>query len=449
MTIRSSRLSGFYKMTLAARRQLAGEAAGVSAEEMALALEQGGLRAETADKFVENVLGTYALPFGVALNVQVNGKDHLAPMVIEEPSVVAAASNAAKMVRAGGGFAVEVDPPLMTSQVQLFDVRDVEAGSLRITREKETLLKLANRAVLGLVERGGGARDLEVRVLEPDMLVVHLYVDCCDAMGANLVNSMAEAVGDAIAELGGGKRGLRILSNLCDRRCVRVRATVPAHALATETLAGNVVIDGIVNASRFAEADPYRAATHNKGIMNGIDAVCIATGNDWRAVEAGAHAFAARTGRYRPLATWRRRVGSASGDGAPAEDFLLGELELPLALGTVGGTLRVHPLAKLSLRLMGATAASEVAAVAASVGLASNLAALRALATEGIQRGHMALHARAVAIAAGAVEGEVDRVALMIVESREITVDGAARALRVVREEPPSRADRAVKDALP
>src|SRR5262252_8750276 len=446
MTIRSSRLSGFYKMTLAARRQLAGEAAGVSAEEMALALEQGGLRAETADKFVENVLGTYALPFGVALNVQVNGKDHLAPMVIEEPSVVAAASNAAKMVRAGGGFAVEVDPPLMTSQVQLFDVRDVEAGSLRITREKETLLKLANRAVLGLVERGGGARDLEVRVLEPDMLVVHLYVDCCDAMGANLVNSMAEAVGDAIAELGGGKRGLRILSNLCDRRCVRVRAAVPAHALATETLDGNVVIDGIVNASRFAEADPYRAATHNKGIMNGIDAVCIATGNDWRAVEAGAHAFAARNGRYRPLATWQRTVGAASADGAPGEDILLGKLELPLALGTVGGTLRVHPLAKLSLRLMGATGAS---AVAASVGLASNLAALRALATEGIQRGHMALHARAVAIAAGAADGEVDRVALMIVESREITVDGAARALRVVREEPPSRADRAVKDALP
>jgi hydroxymethylglutaryl-CoA reductase len=448
MTIRTSRLSGFYKMTLAARRQLAGEAAGISADELALALEQGGLRAETADKFVENVLGTYALPFGIALNVQVNGKDHLAPMVIEEPSVVAAASNAAKMVRAGGGFVAEVDAPLMTSQVQLFDVRDVEGGSLCITRERETLLKLANRAVLGLVERGGGARDLEVRVLAPDMLVVHLYVDCCDAMGANLVNSMAEAVGDAIAELGGGKRGLRILSNLCDRRCVRVRATVPAHALATETLGGNVVIEGIVNASRFAEADPYRAATHNKGIMNGIDAVCIATGNDWRAVEAGAHAFAAKTGRYRPLATWRRRQGHVSGEGS-AEEFLLGELELPLALGTVGGTLRVHPLAKLSLRLMGATAASEVAAVAASVGLASNLAALRALATEGIQRGHMALHARTVAIAAGAADAEVDRVALMIVESREITLDGAARALRVVREEPPSRADRAIKDALP
>jgi hydroxymethylglutaryl-CoA reductase len=447
MTVRSSRLSGFYKMTLAARRQLAGEAAGISAEEMALALEQGGLRAETADKFVENVLGTYALPYGIALNVQVNGKDYLAPMVIEEPSVVAAASNAAKMVRAGGGFVAEVDAPLMTCQVQLFDVRDVEGGALRITREKEMLLELANRAVLGLVERGGGARDLEVRALTPDMLVVHLYVDCCDAMGANLVNGMAEAVGDTIAELGGGKRGLRILSNLCDRRCVRVRATVPASALATETLSGNVVIDGIVNASRFAEADPYRAATHNKGIMNGIDAVCIATGNDWRAVEAGAHAFAAKTGRYSPLATWRRRHAGA--DGGAAEDLLLGELELPLALGTVGGTLRVHPLAKLSLRLMGATAASEVAAVAASVGLASNLAALRALATEGIQRGHMALHARTVAVAAGAADGEVDRVALMIVESREITVDGAARALKVVREERLSWADRAVKGALP
>jgi hydroxymethylglutaryl-CoA reductase len=427
MTTRTSRLSGFYKLSLEARQQLLGESAGISADEVTQALAEGGLRAETADKFVENVIGTYALPFGIALNVRVNDKDYLAPMVIEEPSVVAAASNAAKMARAGGGFFAETDPPLMTCQVQVYEVKDVVGGATRIEREKRVLLELANRAVAGLVARGGGARDLEVRVLDDTMLVVHLYVDCCDAMGANLVNSVAEAVGDPIAELAGGRRGLRILSNLCDRRCVRVRTEIPADALSTETLHGSLVIDGIVNASRFAEVDPYRAATHNKGIMNGIDAVCIATGNDWRAVEAGAHAFAARTGRYAPLATWRKYTP------ADGEDRLVGRLELPLALGTVGGTLRVHPLARLSLRLMGTSAAAEVAAVAASVGLASNLAALRALATDGIQRGHMALHARAVATAAGAAGPEVEEVAGRIVEAREITVDAAARALELLR----------------
>jgi hydroxymethylglutaryl-CoA reductase len=442
MTTRTSRLHGFYKLTLAGRRQMVADATGLAVDEIVKAFEHGGLRADTADKFVENVLGTYALPFGIALNVRVNGKDYLAPMVVEEPSVVAAASNAAKMARAGGGFVAEVDPPLMTCQVQLSEVRDAEEATVRISREKEALLALANRAVAGLVERGGGARDLEVRALGDGLLVVHLYVDCCDAMGANLVNSMAEAVGDRIAELGDGRRGLRILSNLCDRRRVRVRAEIPADALATDSLGGGPVIDGIVNASRFAEADPYRAATHNKGIMNGIDAVCIATGNDWRAVEAGAHAFAARSGRYAPLATWRRQSGR---DG---ESLLVGKLELPLALGTVGGTLRVHPLARLSLRLMGVTSASEVAAVAASVGLASNLAALRALATDGIQKGHMTLHARAVAMAAGADGTEVEQVALMIVEAREITRDGAARALMLVRSGP-VRQELAVKDALP
>jgi hydroxymethylglutaryl-CoA reductase len=424
MTNRNSRFPGFYKITVRERRELVSEATGAAIDEMEAALETGGLDPETADKFVENVLGTYALPFGVALNVRVNGKDYVVPMVVEEPSVIAAASNAAKMVRAGGGFSAEVDPPIMTCQVQLFDVKDAERGAARIAAEKAELLALANRAVPGLVERGGGANDLEVRRLEGDMLVVHIYVDCRDAMGANLVNNIAEAVGDLIADLGGGKRGLRILSNLCDRRRVRVRATVPADVLATETLAGEPVIAGIVNASRFAEADPYRAATHNKGIMNGIDAVCIATGNDWRAVEAGAHAFAARGGRYKPLATWRGEGGA-----------LIGSLELPLALGSVGGTLRVHPAARLALRLLGAEGASEVAAVAASVGLASNLAAVRALATDGIQRGHMALHARSVAIAAGAATSEVERIALMIVEARDITVDGAARAISVLRAE--------------
>jgi hydroxymethylglutaryl-CoA reductase len=424
---RTSQLPGFYKVTVDERRNLISEATGVSAETMASALDGGGLSADTADKFVENVLGTYGLPYGVTLNVRVNGQDHVVPMVVEEPSVVAAASNAAKMVRAAGGFHVEVDAPVMISQVQIVGVKDRAAASRAILAAKDEILALADAAVPGLVARGGGARGLEVRELgqpEDEMIVTHILVDCRDAMGANLINTVAEAVADRLAALANGNVGLRILSNLCDKRCVRVRCRVSAEMLATEQMDGQAVIDGIVNASRFAELDPYRAATHNKGIMNGIDAVVIATGNDWRAVEAGAHAFAARSGDYRPLSIWRR-------DG----DALTGFLELPLALGTVGGTLRVHPSARLSLDMMGVTDAANLAAVAASVGLASNLAAVRALATDGIQRGHMALHARSVALAAGAIGPEVERIAAMIVEARDITIEAARRALSVVRKD--------------
>ena len=421
MTKRTSQLPGFYKVTVVERRTLASEATGVEAEEIARALDGGGLDADTADKFVENVLGTYGLPYGVTLNVRVNGQDYVVPMVVEEPSVVAAASSAAKMVRTGGGFEVDVDPPLMISQVQITNVHDVEAATRAILAAKSEIMARADRAVPGLVAREGGARDVEVRTLgEPSdaMIVVHIIVDCRDAMGANLINTIAEAVADRLAYLANGRVGLRILSNLCDKRCVRVKCRVPAEVLATEQMDGTDVVDGIVNASRFAELDPYRAATHNKGIMNGVDAVVIATGNDWRAVEAGAHAYAARSGRYAPLSIWRR-------DG----NTLVGTLEMPLSLGTVGGTLRVHPSARLSLRMMGVRSASELAAVAASVGLASNLAAVRALATDGIQRGHMALHARSVALAAGAEGGEVEQIAAVIVEARDITVEAAKRAL--------------------
>jgi hydroxymethylglutaryl-CoA reductase len=427
MIKRTSQLPGFYKVTVAERRTLVSEATGVEADEIARAVDGGGLSADTADKFVENVIGTYGLPYGVTLNVRVNGQDRVVPMVVEEPSVVAAASNAAKMVRAGGGFTVELDDPIMISQVQLVEVRDAETATSRILEAKDEILAAADRAVPGLCARGGGARGLEVRTLgEPadEMIVVHVLVDCRDAMGANLINTVAEAVADRLAALAGGKVGLRILSNLCDKRCVRVRCRVSADVLATESMSGQEVIDGIVNASRFAELDPYRAATHNKGIMNGIDAVVIATGNDWRAVEAGAHAFAARSGRYAPLSIWRREG-----------DALAGFLEVPLALGTVGGTLRVHPSARLSLQLMGVTEASDLAAAAASVGLASNLAAVRALATDGIQRGHMALHARSVALAAGALGAEVEKIASMIVEARDITVEAARRGLSLLRAE--------------
>jgi len=415
----TSRLPGFYKVTVEQRRALVGEATGADPNDIGIALDAGGLDAETADKFVENVLGVYALPYAVTLNVRVNGRDHVVPMVIEEPSVVAAASNAAKLVRLGGGFTAEADPPLMIAQVQLRDVRDAAESAARLRAASAEIVALANAAVGGLVARGGGARELA-----DDMIVLHVIVDCRDAMGANLVNTIAEAVADRAAAIAGARVGLRILTNLCDKRCVRVGCRLPVDRLATGEMSGIEVAEGIVNASRFAELDPYRAATHNKGIMNGIDAVAIATGNDWRAVEAGAHAYAARNGRYAPLAVWRR-------DG----DHLDGRLELPLALGTVGGTLRVHPAARLSLRVLGVTDAQELAGIAAAVGLASNFAAVRALATDGIQRGHMGLHARSVALAAGAVGPAVEKVAAMIVEARNITLDAARKAMHLLAAE--------------
>jgi hydroxymethylglutaryl-CoA reductase len=312
----------------------------------------------------------------------------------------------------------------MIAQVQLPEVPDAQGAARRIAEHAPEIATLADAAIGGLVARGGGTRGVEARVLADDFVVVHVVVDCKDAMGANLVNSVAEAVADRLAAIAGGRVGLRILSNLCDKRCVRVTCRVPADVLATDDMDGGAVIDGIVNASRFAELDPYRAATHNKGIMNGVDAVVIATGNDWRAVEAGAHAFATRNGRYEPLAIWRR-------EGAE----LVGRIEMPMALGTVGGTLRVHPAARLSLRMLGVTDAQELACIAAAVGLASNLAAVRALATDGIQRGHMGLHARSVALAAGATGDQVERIAAIIVEARDITIEGARKALAVLAAE--------------
>jgi hydroxymethylglutaryl-CoA reductase len=432
---RTSRIPGFYKQPVESRRRLVAEASDLDAPELARVLSGGGLDVATADKTVENVLGTYALPFSIGLNARINGRDFLVPMVVEEPSVVAAASNAARMVREGGGFVAEYDAPVMIAQVQLWDVADPAAATARITEATPSLLAMADAAVEALVARGGGARGVEVRDLGDGLMVVHLLVDVCDAMGANLVNTVAEKLAPTLAALAGGTVGLRILSNLCDRRCVRVRCRVPAAALASETMSGEAVRDGIVRASRFAERDPYRAATHNKGIMNGVDAVVMATGNDWRAVEAGAHAFAARNGRYEPLATWRT---DDQGD-------LVGQMEIPLALGIVGGTLRVHPGARMALKILGVRSAQELAAVAASVGVASNLAALRALASEGIQRGHMSLHARSVAVAAGARGDEIEAVAATIAEACNVTVD-AARAtlvrLRGAAEPQPEAVDR-------
>ncbi|HTV20728.1 MAG TPA: hydroxymethylglutaryl-CoA reductase, degradative [Polyangiaceae bacterium] len=427
---RESRISGFYRLPLNQRRRAVCDVSGVDIDELTESLERGGLDPALADKIVENVLGTYGLPFGIALNARINERDRLIPMVVEEPSVIAAASNAARMVRSEGGFRAEVREALMTAQVQLTEVAEPERGAERVRASAHDLLALAARAVPGLIARGGGPRSLEVRDLGEGMLVVHVYIDCKDAMGANLANSVAEAVGEEVARIAGGRLGLRILSNLCDRRLVRVTAWASARDLRVRPEDGmdgsapaEDVIDGIVAASRFAERDPYRAATHNKGIMNGVDSVVVATGNDYRAVEAGAHSFAARSGVYRPLAIWRR-------DG----ERLYGELEMPLALGTVGGTLRVHPTARLALKLAQVTSADDLAMLAASAGLASNLAALRALATEGIQRGHMSLHARSVATAAGASSEEVERVASALAATGAYDLAAAQRILRDLRE---------------
>jgi hydroxymethylglutaryl-CoA reductase len=416
---RTSRLPGFYKLTIEERRRLAAQALGVDVRTLTRALRDGGLDLETADKTIENVLGTYALPFAVALNIRINDRDYLAPMVVEEPSVVAAASNAAKMIRAGGGFEADADDPIMIGQVQLDEVPDAARAKAAITDASKELVESGNTAVPGLVARGGGVRGLEVRDLGEGMMVVHLLVDCRDAMGANLVNTVAEKVAPRIAELAGAEVGLRILSNWSDRRCVRVRARVPVACLAFDDHDGDSVRDAIARASRFAEKDPYRAATHNKGIMNGVDAAVVATGNDWRAVEAGAHAHAARNGSYGPLCTWR--VGD-DGD-------LEGSLEMPLALGIVGGPARVHGGAQLGLEVAGAESAQELAMIVASVGMASNLAALRALGTVGIQRGHMALHARSVAIAAGARDELVEVVAAAIHDAGNVTLEAAREVL--------------------
>lgn len=415
-----SRHPGFYKLPIDERLRVAAQALEIELDELIAAIDRGGLQAETADKIIENVIGTYALPFALGLNFKVNGRDYLVPMAVEEPSVVAAASNAAKMIRAGGGFFADADESIMIGQVQLEYVPNAAEASAAIISHEKELVDLGNRAIPDLLLHGGGVRGLEVRQLTDDMLVVHMLVDCRDAMGANTVNTVCESVSGRIGLLARCRVGLRILSNLCDQRKVRVTVKVPPSAIASKGFSGEQVRDGIAKASRFAEIDPYRAATHNKGVMNGIDAVVIATGNDFRAVEAGAHAYAARSGRYRPLCTFC----------VDDQGQLLGKMEIPMALGIIGGPTRVHQGARMALRILNVKSARELAQVVASVGLASNLAALRALSTEGIQRGHMTLHARSVAIAAGAQGAQVELVAERIRALGQITVEAAEQVLQ-------------------
>ena len=405
------------------------EAAGLPSEDLAPFQTLNGLSDEQADHMVENAVGTFSLPLGIGLNFVVNGREVLVPMAIEEPSVVAGASFMAKLARGGGGFTVITSPPEMIGQIQVLDVKDLIAASMELHELKAVLLAEADLIDPVIMKFGGGARDLDIRIIEDShigpFLVVHLIYDVRDAMGANAVNTACEKLAPHIEQITGGRVHLRILSNLADRRLAKASCTVVLNDLAFtnadgRTFTGEQVRDGIIEAWAFAAEDPYRAATHNKGIMNGVDAVVIATGNDWRAIEAGAHAYAARDGRYASLSTW----------GKNAEGNLTGELEMPMAVGIVGGATKVHPTAKAAIKLMGVKTAAELAGIITSVGLAQNLAALRSLATEGIQQGHMSLHARQVAIAAGATGDMIERVSAQMVAEKTVRIDRAEEILR-------------------
>jgi len=415
---KSSELPGFHKLSPGERLDIVRDFADLGEEDLQALKKTGRLDLDTAGRMIENVIGTMEIPLGVATNFRINGRDVLIPMAIEEPSVVAAASNAAKLARPGGGFEASTDEPVMIGQIQLVGVPDTGGASKAILDRKDEIIELCNKQDATLVRFGGGARDVEVRGIETEqgrMLVVHIMVDVRDAMGANAINTMAEKITPLIEELSGGRAKLRIISNLATRRLARARAVWKRDVIGEDT------VQGIMEAYAFACADQYRCATHNKGIMNGIDAVTIATGNDFRAVEAGAHSFAAFERPYTSLTRYER-------DG---EGNLVGSIELPIAVGTVGGATRTNPVARVALKILGIKSAQGLAQAMASVGLAQNLAALRALATEGIQIGHMKLHARNIAVTAGATGEAIDRVAARMVEERDISV---ARAEQILKE---------------
>jgi len=411
--MKTSEFKGFYKLSPQQRLAEVAKFSDLTAEDVELLSKTGALDIHAADHMIENVFSTLPLPMGVAVNFTVNGKDYLIPMAVEEPSVVAAASNAARMARVKGGFFASNTGPIMRAQIQIVNVADPYAARFRIFEARERLIEIANAKDPMLISLGGGMKDLEVHIIPSPlgvMLVVHLIADTRDAMGANTVNTMAEALAPHMEELTGGKVYLRILSNLADKRLVRVRTVIDKVALG-----GEAVVDGIVWAYTFAAVDPYRAATHNKGIMNGIIPVVTATGNDTRAIEAGAHAYAARNGHYTSLTTWEK---NSDGD-------LAGTIEVPMAVGLVGGATKVHPIARLAVKILGVQSAVELAEIIAATGLAQNLAALRALATEGIQRGHMSLHARNVAVAAGATPDILDQVVKAMVKEGKVRQDYA------------------------
>lgn len=411
--MKTSSYSGFYKLKPEERLKEVAEFSQLTGEEQAAMLNTGALSISQADLMIENVIGTFQLPVGVALNFLINGRDYLIPMAVEEPSVVAAASNAARMARESGGFYTSNTGPIMIAQVQVVNVKDPFGMKMKLLESKEEIIKIANEKDPMLISLGGGMQDLEVRVLDSvrgPMVILHLIVNTLDAMGANTVNTMAEAIAPTVERISGGRVYLRILSNLADRRLVRARTVI-----SKEALGGEEVVEGILTAYAFAAADPYRAVTHNKGIMNGITPIVTITGNDTRAIESGAHCYASQSGRYRPLTTWEKN----------AEGNLVGTIELPMAVGLVGGATKVHPIAKIAVKILGVKTAVELGEVIAAVGLAQNLTAIKALATEGIQRGHMSLHARNIAVTAGAPPELVDQVVEILVKEKKVRLDYA------------------------
>ncbi len=463
----------FYQMTIEERREEILKESALSAETLAALSGTAGLSEETADRMIENVIGRYSLPLGIARNFLINGKQYLIPMVIEEPSVVAAASNGARIAAMGGGFKAEADEPRMIGQLQILDVPDIAQTKAALESQKAQLLTLAAESCPRLIGRCGGPVDLEIRVLEETaagpMLILHLIMDVRDVMGANLIDTALEHIAPAVENISGGTVRLRILSNLADRRLARASCSIPVSALAFKEYDGETVRDRMLEAAAFAEADSYRAVTHNKGIMNGIDAVVLATGNDWRAVEAGAHAWSVREIRNQKseIRNEKSEIGNQKSEIrnkkseirnekseirnmvpgnssiAPLTHWskdhttgnLLGAIELPMAVGTVGGATRVHPGAAAALRLMGVQSAGELAGVIAAVGLAQNLAALKVLSTEGIQRGHMSLHAKQMAVAAGAQGEAADRIAARMVRENRVSVSYAAElAAEMIKE---------------
>ena len=420
-----SRIEGFYRLDPLERRARVREFAQLD-DATTAALAGGQLGLAKADKMIENVVGSYELPLGVATNFRINGRDRLVPMVVEEPSIVAGASYAARMARESGGFVASHTDPVMIGQIQLIAVADVATAMATIHANRMRIIESANAQSQSMVARGGGVRDVECHQYADSpmgpMLIVHLLVDCRDAMGANAVNSMCETVAPLLESLSGGQAMLRILSNLTDRRLATAKVRIAPASLQRDGIAGADVIERILWAHAFAVVDPHRATTHNKGIMNGIDPVIVATGNDWRAIEAGAHAWAARSGRYTSLSHWYR----------DEQGFLCGELTMPLAVGIVGGATRVHPTAQAALQVLDVTHAGEFAEICVCAGLASNLAAMRALATEGIQRGHMALHARQIAMAAGAQGDDVAMIAQKMIDMQSIKPATATALLQQI-----------------
>ena len=416
--MKTSSYSGFFKLSTEERMKEVAEFCGLTQEEQAILKDANSLDMDTADHMIENVIGRYTYPLGVAINFVINGKDYVIPMASEEPSVLAACSNAAKMARPGGGFTTDYTGNIMISQIQLLDVPTPHYAKGKILEHKAQIAELCNAKDPVLVSLGGGVKDVEVRILDSivgPMVIVHLLVDTGDAMGANAVNTMAEAVAPFLEELTGGRAELRILSNLADRRLARARAVFKKEAVG-----GEEVVDKMIAAYAFAAADPYRAATNNKGIMNGVIRVVIATGNDTRAIESGAHAYAARSGHYSPFATWEK---NADGD-------LVGSIEMPMAVGLVGGATKIHPAAKVAVKMLGVKTASELAQIIAAVGLAQNMAAIKALATEGIQRGHMSLHARNLAATAGAKGEVLERIVKQMVAEKNVRLEYAQELMK-------------------